>query len=148
RMTPALLIRTLSDGCRATTSSAKALIASWSSTSRVIACIRSRPAIVSSSVFSRRPATITAFPSSLNRRASSRPIPEPPPVIRIVFPVVFILAFFDLSADDVLLCMPGGVPADLRRNHLRPSYLGGFYRERDQETCHTLRNTCLILHER
>src|SRR5690606_41947709 len=105
------------------------------------------PELVSARVFRRRPATLTAFPRSLNRRASSPPIPVPPPVIRIVFPVVFILAFFDLSADDVLLCMPGGVPADLRRNHVRPSCLGGFYRERDQETCHTLRNTCLILHE-
>ncbi|MGJ3626037.1 hypothetical protein AB5I41_01935 [Sphingomonas sp. MMS24-JH45] len=49
-----------------------------------------RPAIVSSSAARRRPATITVLPASCRCCASAAPIPDPPPVTRIVLPLVFI----------------------------------------------------------
>lgn len=47
-------------------------------------------AVVSRRTNSRRPAMMTVLPSWWNASASPRPMPEPPPVIRIVLPVVFI----------------------------------------------------------
>src|SRR3954453_11705928 len=46
-------------------------------------------AVISSRSSLRRPATITLLPASCRRRARPRPMPEVPPVIRIVLPVIF-----------------------------------------------------------
>src|ERR1700731_5067922 len=40
----------------------------------------------------RRPEMITLFPRLCSASARARPIPDPPPVMRIVFPVRFIVA--------------------------------------------------------
>ncbi|SJM35002.1 hypothetical protein BQ8482_60013 [Mesorhizobium delmotii] len=138
RMTPALLMSTLSAGCSATTRLANAAIASGSSTFPTMECMPSRPAIVRSSASLRRPATITVFPSAWKRSASSRPIPDPPPVMRIVFPVIFIVLCSIYSSqsgsNDPAVCEyrlpvdPGTVPAAERRDcvgnvgHFIPSY--------------------------
>src|SRR6476646_4948499 len=42
------------------------------------------------STSSRRPATMIWFPSLWNASASARPIPDPPPVIKMVFDCIFI----------------------------------------------------------
>ena len=75
---------------KAAISAAKAAIASASVTSSGAACILARPAIAASSLALLRPVTITTLPASCQRCASARPMPDPPPVTRMVLPVVFI----------------------------------------------------------
>jgi len=43
----------------------------------------------SSSLRAERAATITSLPSLENSSPSARPMPDPPPVIRMVLPVIF-----------------------------------------------------------
>src|SRR3546814_16876145 len=47
------------------------------------------PAIAASSLAALRPVTMTVLPASCQRCASARPMPEPPPVTRMVLPLVF-----------------------------------------------------------
>src|ERR1700722_10667430 len=51
-------------------------------------------AVVSSSACLRRPAMMTWFPRAWNASARPRPMPEPPPVIRIVLPLVFMVILY------------------------------------------------------
>ncbi len=51
-------------------------------------------AVVSSRTCLRRPAMMTLLPSLWKASARPRPIPEPPPVMRMVFPVGFIFVRF------------------------------------------------------
>src|SRR5690606_15725556 len=128
RMMPALLIRTLSPGFSATTRLAKPVMASGSSTSSVIACMRSRPAIVSSRASRRRPAIMIVLPTAWKLRANSRPIPDPPPVMSIVFPLILIGLHSIRSAkarsdnpavrEDRLSVDPGAVAAAERGNRV------------------------------
>ncbi|CAO5165372.1 hypothetical protein FAIPA1_260050 [Frankia sp. AiPs1] len=89
-MMPALLTRTLSPGWLAATVSRARAIESGSATSRLSASMPGCSAMISSRRSLRRPATITLLPASKRRRARPSPMPEVPPVIRIVLPVIFI----------------------------------------------------------
>ena len=88
-MIPELLISTFVAGNSAATRPAKASIDSESSTSSVTAWIPLFPRATSSSAPFRLPATITSFPRSANASANPRPIPDPPPVITMVLPLIF-----------------------------------------------------------
>ncbi len=48
-------------------------------------------AVVSSRTDWRRPAMMTLLPREWKDSASARPMPEPPPVMRMVFPVMFMV---------------------------------------------------------
>jgi hypothetical protein len=54
-------------------------------------------AVVSSRTCWRRPAMMTLLPSLWKASARPRPMPEPPPVMRMVLPVVFMVV---LSPDE------------------------------------------------
>src|SRR3546814_20884043 len=65
-------------------------MASASVTSSDIAVMFGLPAIAASSLAALRPVTMTVLPASCQRCASARPMPEPPPVTRMVLPLVFL----------------------------------------------------------
>src|ERR1035438_281134 len=88
RMMPALLMRTFNAGCRAANSAAKERMLAGSPMSSVSEVMPGFAAVVWSSACWRRPAMMTWFPSAWKASARPRPMPEPPPVIRIVLPVV------------------------------------------------------------
>ncbi len=90
RMMPALLMRTLSEGNSATTLAPKSWMASGCSISSRSDFMPGFAAVVSSSACCRRPATITWLPSAWSDSARPRPMPEPPPVMRMVLPLKFI----------------------------------------------------------
>src|SRR5258707_1538293 len=62
------------------------------STSNSTAFIPGLAFVVSSKWLLRRPEMMTSLPSLWSVWASPRPIPEPPPVTKIVFPVSFIVS--------------------------------------------------------
>ena len=92
-MMPALLITTLRPGKSATSFAAKARMLAASSMLRIAEAMPGLAAAVSSRNCLRRPAMMTLFPSLWKASARPRPIPEPPPVIRILLPVIFIVGF-------------------------------------------------------
>src|SRR4051812_13573577 len=64
--------------------------------SQRMATASARSLTAAPSLFSLLPTMITLFPLALNNRAVARPIPDPPPVIRIVLFVMSIfLDFYD-----------------------------------------------------
>ena len=89
-MIPALLTRTLRVGNSAAILAAKAGMASRSSMSSTAERMPGLAVVVSSRAPGLRPATITRLPFAWKASASARPMPEPPPVIRIVLPEMFI----------------------------------------------------------
>lgn len=90
RAIPALWTTAFSVGKSATTFAANALTPAASSMSRGRDFIPGLAAVTSSSTPCRRPEMMTLLPSLWNASASPRPMPDPPPVIRIVLPFVSI----------------------------------------------------------
>src|SRR6202167_5179123 len=91
-MMPALLMRTLRSGCSRISFCATALILSGSAMSSSIASIPGLAVTPASRWPLRRPDMITLLPRLCSASASARPMPDPPPVMKIVFPVRFIVA--------------------------------------------------------
>jgi DNA-binding HxlR family transcriptional regulator len=90
-MMPALWMTVLRAGKSAMSLAAKARMLAASSMSRTAENMPGLAATVSSSTCLRRPAMMTWLPSLWKASARPRPIPEPPPVMRMVFPVVFMV---------------------------------------------------------
>src|SRR5271163_2611201 len=94
-MMPALLISTLSRGCWAIRRAAAAARLSGSVMSSSIAPMPRLAATTASRWSRRRPEMITSLPSLCSASARPRPIPEPPPVMKMVLPVSFIGVSFE-----------------------------------------------------
>ncbi|MNN57508.1 hypothetical protein D3C81_1725000 [compost metagenome] len=93
-MTPALLTMTLRSGCSCTARSANVRMAAASSMSSVA---QAMPGLASETAFSgasRRPVMMTRLPRACRLSARARPMPLPPPVIRMVLPVIFMSGSF------------------------------------------------------
>src|ERR1700733_11197045 len=80
--------------------SAKLGIALPSPISKMADFIPAFAAVVSSSSSLRRPAMTTWFPPAWKASARARPMPEPPPVIRIVLPVICMIFSWLRSYDE------------------------------------------------
>src|SRR5579883_695880 len=87
-MMPALLMSTLTPGCCFVTAATNGPIDSRFSMSNASEAIPGLALVTSSRAAWRRPEMMTLLPAAWNASARPRPIPEPPPVMRMVLPVV------------------------------------------------------------
>jgi len=88
-MMPALWMTTLRAGWSSVSLAATFLMSAGSSMLRVMEAMPGLAPVVSSRTDLRRPAMMTLLPSLWRDSARARPMPEPPPVMRMVFPVEF-----------------------------------------------------------
>ncbi len=101
-MMPALLMRTLRSGCSAINFAATWLMLVGSVMSSSTASMPGLAAIAASRWLRRRPAMMTLLPSLCRASASPRPIPDPPPVMKMVLPESFmdrVLGYGERSSD-------------------------------------------------
>src|ERR1700722_6558837 len=107
-MMPALLIRTFNLGCREISSAETRRMLAGSAISNSIESMPGFASIVSARLALRRPEIMTLFPRWCSASASALPMPEPPPVMKIVFPVSFIsillLSRFELTPNPIARC--------------------------------------------
>jgi len=92
-MMPALWMTALRVGWSVASCVATLRMSAGSSMLRTMEAMPGLAAVVSSRTCLRRPAMMTLLPSLWKASARPRPIPEPPPVMRMVFPVMFIGSF-------------------------------------------------------
>src|SRR6266436_8397828 len=90
-MTPALLMSTFRSGCSVISCFATRSMLSGSAISSSSAAMPGLAATTASRCLRRRPAIITLLPSPWSASASARPMPDPPPVMKMVLPVSFMM---------------------------------------------------------